>query len=485
MNYSQDWQLENSYSDLPEQFFTKVNPMPVSSPKLLIFNEELAKSLGIELDLNDKAMLANLFSGNVLPKNVNPIAQAYAGHQFGQFSILGDGRAHLLGEKISTDGKRYDIQFKGSGQTPYSRGGDGRAAVGPMLREYLISEAMHALKIPTTRSLAVVSTGESIMRSSLLDGAILTRVASSHIRIGTFEYAQRMLDYNQLKKLADYAIERHYPEILDHENTYLSFLNAVIERQAKLVASWMHVGFIHGVMNTDNMSISGETIDYGPCAFMDIFSMERVFSSIDYRGRYKYGSQAHAAHWNLSRLADSLLPLLHQDMDEAIKLAEASLASYSQIFNDTWITGMRNKLGISDEEDGDLSLIQKLLDWMQTEKVDYTKTFYDLSQESLPDNKIYNSKEFQEWQTLWQARLAKNSMSMKSSLKMMQANNPVIIPNNYHVEEALKASEEGDFKAFLTLLEVLKKPFEATILNEPYRNTTINPIPNYQTFCGT
>ena len=228
MNHSQDWQLENSYSDLPEQFFTKINPVPVGSPKLLLINGELAKSLGIKLDLDDKVTLANLFSGNVLPKNVNPIAQAYAGHQFGQFSILGDGRAHLLGEKISPDGKRYDIQFKGSGQTPYSRGGDGRAAVGPMLREYLISEAMHALKIPTTRSLAVVSTGESIMRSSLLDGAILTRVASSHIRIGTFEYAHRMLGYNQLKKLADYTVERHYPEILDHENHYLSFFNAVI-----------------------------------------------------------------------------------------------------------------------------------------------------------------------------------------------------------------------------------------------------------------
>ena len=485
MNYSQDWQLENSYSDLPEQFFTKINPVPVDSPKLLLINGELAKSLGIKLDLDDKVTLANLFSGNVLPKNINPIAQAYAGHQFGQFSILGDGRAHLLGEKISTDGKRYDIQFKGSGKTPYSRGGDGRAAVGPMLREYLISEAMHALKIPTTRSLAVVSTGESIMRSSLLDGAILTRVASSHIRIGTFEYAHRMLGYNQLKKLADYAIERHYPRILDHENTYLSFLNVVIERQAELVASWMHVGFIHGVMNTDNMSISGETIDYGPCAFMDIFSMDRVFSSIDYRGRYKYGSQAHAAHWNLSRLADSLLPLLHQDMDEAIKLAEASLASYSQIFNDAWITGMRNKLGISGEEDGDLSLIQKLLDWMQTEKMDYTKTFYDLSQELLPENKIYNSKEFQEWYALWQARLGKDSISLRNSLKIMQTNNPVIIPNNYYVEKALKASEEGDLKVFLTLLEALKNPFETTILNEPYRNTTINPNPNYQTFCGT
>ena len=247
----------------------------------------------------------------------------------------------------------------------------------------------------------------------------------------------------------------------------------------------MHIGFIHGVMNTDNMSICGETIDYGPCAFMDIFSMERVFSSIDYRGRYKFGSQAHAAHWNLGRLADSLLPLLHKDMEEAIKLAEASLAEYSQIFNDAWISGMCRKLGLHNDEAEDLSLIQKLLDWMQTEKADYTKTFYDLSQESLPDNEIYSSKSFQEWKEVWKARLAKNSMSLKSSLKMMQANNPVIIPNNYHVEEALKASEEGDLKVFLSLLEALKKPFETTILNEPYRNATINPIPNYQTFCGT
>jgi uncharacterized protein YdiU (UPF0061 family) len=485
MNYSQDWQLENSYIDLPEQFFTKINPVPVSSPKLLLFNDELSKSLGIDLDLDDEVMLANLFSGNALPKNANPIAQAYAGHQFGQFSILGDGRAHLIGEIISPDGKRYDIQFKGSGQTPYSRGGDGRAAVGPMLREYLISEAMHALKIPTTRSLAVVSTGESIMRSSPLDGAILTRVASSHIRIGTFEYANRMLGYNQLKKLADYAIERHYPDILDHGNTYLSLLNAVIERQAKLVASWMHIGFIHGVMNTDNMSISGETIDYGPCAFMDIFSMDRVFSSIDYRGRYKFGSQAHAAHWNLGRLADSLLPLLHQDTNQAIKIAEESLDGYSKIFNDAWISGMRRKLGINNEEVGDLSLAQNLLEWMQNEKTDYTKTFYDLTQESLPNNEIYNSKDFQKWYSQWQARLAKNSISFNSSLKMMQAHNPVIVPNNYHVEEALKASEKGDLTAFLTLLEVLKKPFETTILNEPYRNAAINPIPDYQTFCGT
>ena len=485
MNHSQDWQLENSYSNLPKQFFTKINPTPVSAPKLLLFNTELAKSLGINLVFDDKEMLAKFFSGNMLPKNTNPIAQAYAGHQFGHFSMLGDGRAHLIGEKVSLTGKRFDIQLKGSGQTPYSRGGDGRAALSPMLREYLISEAMNALNIPTTRSLAVVLTGESIMRSSLLDGAILTRVASSHLRIGTFEYANKMLGHNELKQLADYAIERHYPELADHKNPYLSFLNAVIERQAKLIASWMHIGFIHGVMNTDNMSISGETIDYGPCAFMDIFSMETVFSSIDYQGRYKFGSQAHVAHWNLGRLADSLLPLLHKNIDNAIKLAEASIKKYSKIFNHAWISGMRCKLGIYGEEDEDFSLVQKLLEWMQISKIDYTRTFCDLSQATLPQKKIYKSKIFQEWYLIWQARLTRNSKSLKSSLRLMQDSNPVIIPSNYHVEKALAASEKGDLKTFLTLLEVLKDPFKATTLNKPYRDSTIKPNPNYQTFCGT
>ena len=328
MNAIDAWQLENTYADLPEKFYTGIKPTPVNAPKLIIFNKKLANALGIALADDDNEILAELFSGNKLPNKVNPIAQAYAGHQFGHFSILGDGRAHLLGEQIAPNGQRFDIQFKGSGQTPYSRNGDGRAALGPMLREYIISEAMHALNIPTTRSLAVVSTGESIMRSSLLQGAILTRVAASHIRVGTFEYANKMLTHKDLKTLADYAIARHYPELSSEENPYLSFLRAVIAKQAQLVASWMHVGFIHGVMNTDNMTVSGETIDYGPCAFMDIFSIGRAFSSIDHHGRYSYGSQAHAAHWNLTKLAESLLPLLHKNANEAIKLAEDAIDGY-------------------------------------------------------------------------------------------------------------------------------------------------------------
>jgi len=485
MNHSHGWRLENSYSGLSESFFTRINPTPVSEPKLLLFNADLAKSLGIDLPIDDKKMLAQLFSGNTLPEDVNPIAQAYAGHQFGHFSILGDGRAHLIGEQITPDDKRFDIQLKGSGPTPYSRSGDGRAALAPMLREYLISEAMYALNIATTRSLALVSTGESVIRSKLLDGAILTRVASSHLRVGTFEYANAIQGLDGLKQLADYAITRHYPELADQENPYLGLLNAVIERQAKLVAAWMHIGFIHGVMNTDNMTISGETIDYGPCAFMDIFSMGAVFSSIDSRGRYKYGSQAHAAQWNLARLADSLLPLLHKDTEKAVKLAEVAIEGYSAIFNHAWITGMRCKLGLFGEEVDDFSLAQNLLDWMQNSKADYTRTFRDLTQENLPENEAYNSPEFQKWYMLWKARLTRNSKPLKASFCLMGDSNPAIIPNNYYVEEALAAGEEGDLKPFLVLLKALKNPFEETLSNETYRNPVMQTNPNYQTFCGT
>ncbi|MDC6484633.1 YdiU family protein [Methylophilaceae bacterium] len=485
MNHLNGWRLENSYANLPEHFFTHINPTPVSEPKLLLFNTDLAKSLGIDLPTNDKDMLAQIFSGNTLPKNVSPIAQAYAGHQFGHFSILGDGRAHLIGEQITPDDERFDIQLKGSGPTPYSRNGDGRAALAPMLREYLISEAMHALNIPTTRSLALVSTGESIMRASLLDGAILTRVASSHLRVGTFEYAKANKGIEGLKPLADYAIARHYPELTNQENPYLDFLKAVINRQAKLVAAWMHIGFIHGVMNTDNMTISGETIDYGPCAFMDIFSMEAVFSSIDSHGRYKFGSQAHAAHWNLVRLADSLLPLLHQDSEKAVKLAEAAIESYSASFNQAWIKGMRCKLGLFGEEVDDFALAQNLLDWMQTSQVDYTRTFRDLTQENIQENNIYNSPVFQKWYTQWRARLKRNPKPLNSSFCLMRNSNPVIIPNNYYVEEVLAAAEGGDLKPFIAFLDALKSPFEETLSNKIYRNPTIKPNPSYQTFCGT
>ena len=485
MNNSHGWQLENSYAALPEHFFTCINPTPVSEPQLLLFNNDLAKLLGINLPTDDKDMLAQLFSGNRLPENVNPIAQAYAGHQFGHFSILGDGRAHLIGEQITPNDRRFDIQLKGSGPTPYSRSGDGRAALAPMLREYLISEAMHALKIPTTRSLALVSTGESVIRASVLDGAILTRVASSHLRVGTFEYANATKDHEGLKQLADYAIARHYPELADQENLYLDFLNAVIEKQAKLVAAWMHIGFIHGVMNTDNMTISGETIDYGPCAFMDIFSMEAVFSSIDSHGRYKFGSQAHAAQWNLARLADSLLPLLDKDMKKALKIAEVAIGGYSSIFNNEWIEGMRCKLGLFGEEADDFSLVQNLLDWMQNSKADYTRTFRDLTQENVLENESYNSPEFKKWHMLWKARIKRNSKSLEASFYLMHDSNPVIIPNNYYVEEVLVKGESGNLKPFLALLEALKSPFEETLSNEAYRNPTIQSNPNYKTFCGT
>lgn len=481
---SHGWRLENSYADLPEHFFTRINPIPVNGPQLLLFNTDLAKSLGIDLPADDRGMLAQLFSGNALPRNSSPISQAYAGHQFGHFSILGDGRAHLIGEQITPDNKRFDVQLKGSGPTPYSRNGDGRAALGPMLREYLISEAMNALNIATTRSLALVLTGESVIRSSLLDGAILTRVASSHLRVGTFEYAKVTKGIEGLKPLADYAIARHYPELAYQENPYLKFLEAVIDRQAKLVAAWMHIGFIHGVMNTDNMTISGETIDYGPCAFMDIFSMGAVFSSIDSHGRYSYGSQAHAAQWNLVKLAESLLPLLDKNAEKAVKLAEKAIEGYSKSFNQAWISGMRCKLGLFGEEAEDFSLAQKLLDWMQTSRADYTRTFRDLTNNIL-ENKVYNSSEFKKWHMQWKARLTRNSKPIKISLCLMRDSNPVIIPKNYYVEEVLVAGEGGDLKPFMALLDALKNPFEETLSNKVYRNSTIKPDPKYQTFCGT
>jgi len=484
MNYLNNWQLENSYADLPKQFFTRINPTPVNKPNLVIFNKALSKELGIDLP-DDKELLAQIFSGNKLPKKAKPISQAYAGHQFGHFSILGDGRAHLIGEQISSNGERFDIQFKGSGPTPYSRNGDGRAALAPMLREYIISEAMYALNIPTTRSLAVVSSGESIMRSSLTEGAILTRIASSHIRVGTFEYASKMLDRSAVKQLADYAIKRHFPEFLDEENPYLCFLKAVITQQAKLIASWMHIGFIHGVMNTDNMTISGETIDYGPCAFMDIFSMNKVFSSIDQNGRYEYGSQAHIAHWNLTKLAESLLPLLHENMDEAIKLAEVAISEYANDFNSAWIDGMRSKLGLLNEEEGDYVLAQNLFSWMENAKADFTTTFRDLSYENLSDKDIYNSPDFKKWYDLWQARLSRNSKPIKSALNTMRKCNPVIVPYNHLVEEALSAAEEGDIQPFYKLLSALEKPFEFSSSNEGFLNSTPDPNPHYQTFCGT
>jgi len=482
---TQGWKLENSYTFLPEHYFTRISPTPVREPKLVIFNHALAQSLGLGFERTSEEELAQLFSGNALPDGTHAIAQAYAGHQFGHFAMLGDGRAHLLGEQITPDGKRFDIQFKGSGQTPYSRRGDGRAALAPMLREYLISEAMHALGIPTTRSLAVLTTGEPVFRDTVLQGAILARVAASHLRVGTFEYAAAKEDREGLKALADYAVKRHYPELYEHDQPYLSFLDAVIERQAKLVASWMHVGFIHGVMNTDNMTISGETIDYGPCAFMDRFAMDTVFSSIDRNGRYAFGNQASIAQWNLARLCESLLPLLHEDVEKASQLAEAAIEGYSAIFNLTWLSGMRRKLGLFGEEADDLPLIQSLLEWMQETGADYTITFRDLISETAPTEGAYQSPAFQQWFIRWQARLARNLKPLKSSLCLMRDKNPVIIPRNQHVEDALDAAGDGNLKPFYALLEAVQHPLEETDTNAPYRAPPPHANHNHQTFCGT
>lgn len=479
------WNLESSYATLPADFYTRIAPMPVKAPRLIIFNHALASHLGLSFSETNPDDLASIFSGNVLLEGSTPIAQAYAGHQFGHFTMLGDGRAHLLGEHITPDGKRYDIQLKGSGQTPYSRRGDGRAALAPMLREYLISEAMHALGIPTTRSLAVVTTGEPVFRDTVLQGAILTRVASSHIRVGTFEYAAAREDREGLKALADYAILRHYPELERHNTPYLAFLSAVIERQAKLVASWMHVGFIHGVMNTDNMTISSETIDYGPCAFMDRFAMDTVFSSIDRHGRYAFGNQASIAQWNLARFAETLLPLLHSDMNTAADIAEAAIEGYSTIFNNAWLSGMRRKLGLFGEEADDLPLIQSLLEWMQHTGADYTTTFRDLISETIPSGDAYQFPAFQVWHRRWQARLAKNPKPLKSSFCLMRECNPVIIPRNQHVEDALASAEEGNLKPFHTLLEAVQHPFAETESNLHFRTLPPHANRNYQTFCGT
>jgi serine/tyrosine/threonine adenylyltransferase len=482
---TQGWKLESSYTCLPEHFFTRIAPTPVRAPKLVMFNHALARELDLLFADTSPNDLAQLFSGNLLPEGAAPIAQAYAGHQFGHFTMLGDGRAHVLGEQITPHGKRYDILLKGSGQTPYSRRGDGRAALAPMLREYLISEAMQALGISTTRSLAVVTTGEPVFRDTMLQGAILTRVAASHIRVGTFEYAAAREDREGLKALADYAIKRHYPELQTHEQPYLAFLNAVIARQAKLAAAWMHIGFIHGVMNTDNMTVSGETIDYGPCAFMDRFAMDTVFSSIDRNGRYAFGNQASIAQWNLARLAESLLPLLDEDMHKAADLAEAAIDSYSAIFNAAWLSGMRRKLGLFGEEADDLALVQSLLGWMQATGADYTITFRDLISETMLTGEHYQSRAFHDWYAAWKARLARNPKPLKSSFCLMRDSNPVIIARNQHVEDALNAAEAGDLIPFNALLEAVLKPYAETESNAPFRSPPPHATGYYQTFCGT
>lgn len=477
--------FENTYVDLPEMFFTKKGPSHVKAPSLVKLNSSLAKELGLNIDALQSNEGVEILSGNKIPEGSIPLAQAYAGHQFGHFTLLGDGRALLLGEHITPKGERVDIQLKGSGRTPYSRGGDGKAALGPMLREYIISEAMHTLNIPTTRSLAVTKTGEAVIRETYLKGAILTRVASSHIRVGTFQYAANWGTVEDIKKLADYTLKRHFKKIENKENPYISLLKEVIKRQAELIAKWQLVGFIHGVMNTDNMTISGETIDYGPCAFMDTYDPETVFSSIDIYGRYAYKNQPNMAVWNLARFAETLLPLLSTDQDEAINLAEDALSEFSEIFKNNWISGMRAKLGIFNEETEDKELITNLLSIMQKYKADYTNTFRALTIDDLNGSEIFNSEEFKEWYKMWQERLSRQDESKDLSKKLMKSNNPAVIPRNHRVEEALEAAEKGDYSVMDKLLDVLINPFEYSKDQEEYAKLPKPSSCKYKTYCGT
>ena len=477
------WHFDHSFIKLPKDFFVQQLPIEVSNPKLILLNEPLLKSLGLDKEALSLLAWGNIFSGNEIPEKAYPIAQAYAGHQFGHFTLLGDGRAVLLGEQISPDGERFDIQFKGSGQTPYSRRGDGRASLGPMLREYIISEAMHALNIPTTRSLAVVATGDMVMRDEVLPGAILTRVAKSHIRVGTFQFASTLNDVNKLKILADYTIDRHYPACKEKANPYLAFLKAVIERQALLVSQWMHVGFIHGVMNTDNMSISGETIDYGPCAFMDRYHPETVFSSIDRQGRYAYANQAPIAQWNLARFAETLLPLIDQDTNKSIQLASQSVNGFSDQFQKAWLQGMRQKIGLLDEEPSDIDLINELLMLMQKNKADYTLTFRHLSSDAILKDTIFEDLSFKDWYKKWLYRIQKQKEGEGASRVMMLKHNPAVIPRNYLVEKALSlAVADQDYRLLNDFIAALQKPYEdSKMFSEP----PLVEDKSYQTFCGT
>ncbi len=475
--------LENTYTKLPRVFFSKLSPTPVSQPELVIFNDELADDIGLDLSGMDAEERTKLLSGNLVPEGIEPFAQAYAGHQFGNFTMLGDGRAIILGEHLTPSGQRLDLQFKGSGRTPYSRGGDGRAALGPMLREYVVSEAMHALGIPTTRSLAVVTTGEKVYRENELTGAILTRIAGSHIRVGTFEYASLHEDKTVTQALLDYLVDRHFPEIKDKENQPLALLEAAIEQQADLITHWMRVGFIHGVMNTDNMALSGETIDYGPCAFMDLFAPDTVFSSIDRKGRYAYANQPFIVQWNLARLAESLLPLMHDEREDAIGMAEDSLNGFEQVYKGKWLAMMGSKLGLTEAKKEEESLVTDLLDWMHENGADYTNTFRDLSQKELPNKELYATENFQAWQTRWQARLMEEDL--ESSLALRKSVNPAVIPRNHKVEEALQAGEKADLEPFLTLLKALENPYEDGDHLTPYQSPPKPEEKVLQTFCGT
>lgn len=486
--------FENTYARLPERFFTKLDPTPVQAPKLLLLNEELARELGLDPAFLRSEEGAAVLGGNRIPQGAEPLAMAYAGHQFGGWvPQLGDGRAILLGEVVDRTGVRRDIQLKGSGPTPYSRMGDGRAALGPVLREYIVSEAMAAFGIPTTRSLAVVTTGEAVFRERALPGGILTRIARSHIRVGTFQFFAARRDTEALKLLADHVIDRHYPELRGAENPYSALLDAVAGRQAELIAAWMSVGFIHGVMNTDNMSVAGDTIDYGPCAFMDTYHPGTVYSSIDHGGRYAYGNQPGIAHWNLACLAQCLLPLIDESEEKALAVAQEIINTFPDRYRAAHTTRFAAKLGLEAVQDGDVEVIDGLLTAMEEGKADFTLTFRRLSDltraggEDGPVRALFEEPAaFDAWSATWRARLASESRDDAARQAAMRAVNPAYIPRNHQVEAALDAAvEEGNVEPLHDLRAVLQTPFAVQPGMERYEQP---PLPEEEvkaTFCGT
>jgi serine/tyrosine/threonine adenylyltransferase len=475
------WQY--SYLSLPETFYEKTLPTKVPQPTLIVFNQELCAALGLPDQLNDVAFL----SGNSLYNNATPFAQAYAGHQFGGFNMLGDGRAMVLGE-FEFEKQLYDIQLKGSGATKFSRRGDGRATASAMLREYIMSEAMHALGIATTRTLAVVNTGETIYRQTIEPGGICTRIAKSHIRVGTFEFAANFLGKEATKALADYTITRHYQHLQNNPEPYLYLLQAVLEKQVQLIIQWWRVGFIHGVMNTDNMSIAGETIDYGPCAFMNAYSPNAVYSSIDTNGRYAFGQQPSIALWNLTRFAETLIPLIDNDQDIAIEKATKILNEFQSNFQSHWLHMMANKIGIETITNNDVHLIQELLEIMKAHKLDYTNTFLFLEGYALNDRFNYNIPELKDWQKKWYLRLGNDDKKLTATqIALMQKTNPVVIPRNYWVEEVLQDyTIKNNINSFNSFLNVLQNPYERKQTIEAYQQLPLPDFENqYQTFCNT
>lgn len=480
------FQFNHSYQLLGNTFFEKVLPTPVATPALLLYNETLARELGVQ-ETNDRSLLAGILSGNQLADGSSPIAQAYAGHQFGYFTMLGDGRAILLGEHMGPDGQKWDIQLKGAGPTPYSRRGDGRATLRAMLREYLISEAMHGLGIPSSRSLAVVVTGEKVFREEIQAGAVLTRVMKSHIRVGTFEYARQFLKTADLEKLTLYTLERHYPDVKVEQNAALTLLEQVLHQQARLIANWMRVGFIHGVMNTDNMSIAGETFDYGPCAFVNSYDPTKSFSSIDTNGRYAFGNQPNIAHWNLSCLANALLPIINSDTDTAVKMATEVLNQFPALYTQLYTTTMAAKIGFDENGISNevIELLKELMQWMQTEQADYTNTFLTIEGALQPEG-ICTSTVFTNWMEKRNSLLSAAGVNKEKAKAIMHHQNPLVIPRNHRVEEALDAAViNNDLTLFKQLLQLVQHPYELEGAYTKYQEPPINGDGFYATYCGT